>query len=154
MESVMTISLSKKLGETHKPRAIRNASSTIRFLVARSAKVDMSFVSIDQDVNNYLMSKALKNRSKIKLNVSRSGNDVKVSLHGAKPAKPAQQAAAQKTQGKQPAKEAQKKEEPKKAAPAGEKAKPAADSKKAEQPAKPKAEPKGGPAESKEGKTE
>ncbi len=92
MESVMTISLSKKLGNMHKPRGIRTAASRIRFLVAKSAKVDMSFVNIAPEVNNYLLSTAIKNRSKIKLNVSRSGNVVKVALHGAKPAqKPAQQ---------------------------------------------------------------
>lgn len=100
MESIMTISLSKKLGETHKPRGIRNAASRIRFLVARSAKVDMSFVSIDPEVNNYLLSTAIKNRSKIKLNVSRSGNVVKVALHGAKPAQKPAQADKQKPSAK------------------------------------------------------
>ena len=96
MESVMTISLSKKLGEMRKPRGIRNAASRIRFLVARSAKVDMGFVSIDPEVNNYLLSTAIKNRSKIKLNVSRSGNEVKVALHGAKPVQKQAQADKQK----------------------------------------------------------
>ena len=100
MESVMTISLSKKLGEMRKPRGIRNAASRIRFLVARSAKVDMGFVSIDPEVNNYLLSTAIKNRSKIKLNVSRSGNEVKVALHGAKPVQKQAQADKQKPSAK------------------------------------------------------
>ena len=100
MESVMTISLSKKLGEMRKPRGIRNAASRIRFLVARSAKVDVGFVSIDPEVNNYLLSTAIKNRSKIKLNVSRSGNEVKVALHGAKPVQKQAQADKQKPSAK------------------------------------------------------
>ena len=101
MESVMTISLSKKLGEMHKPRGVRHAASRIRFLVARSAKVDMSFVSIDPAVNNYILSTAIKNRSKVKLNISRSGNEVKVALYGAKPvAKQEQQPAKQKPAAK------------------------------------------------------
>ena len=100
MESVMTISLSKKLGEMRKPRGIRNAASRIRFLVARSAKVDVGFVSIDPEVNNYLLSTAIKNRSKIKLNVSRSGNVVKVALHGAKPVQKQAQADKQKPSAK------------------------------------------------------
>lgn len=100
MESVMTISLSKKLGEMRKPRGIRNAASRVRFLVARSAKVDVGFVSIDPEVNNYLLSTAIKNRSKIKLNVSRSGNEVKVALHGAKPVQKQAQADKQKPSAK------------------------------------------------------
>ncbi len=125
MESVMTISLSKKLGEMRKPRGIRNAASRIRFLVARSAKVDVGFVSIDPEVNNYLLSTAIKNRSKIKLNVSRSGNVVKVALHGAKPVQKQAQADKQKPSAKAVS-AAPKKDEAKPAKAASESAKPAA----------------------------
>ena len=160
MESVMTISLSKKLGEMRKPRGIRNAASRIRFLVARSAKVDMGFVSIDPDVNNYILSTAIKNRSKVKLNVSRSGNEVKVTLHGAKPAQKPVQADKQKPSSKT-ATPSPKKEDARSAKaapttkPASESAKPAAQKgTDAPKPVADKKQEKKVEKESKEGKKE
>ncbi len=153
MESVMTISLSKKLGEMRKPRGIRNAASRIRFLVARSAKVDVGFVSIDPEVNNYLLSTAIKNRSKIKLNVSRSGNVVKVALHGAKPVQKQAQADKQKPSAKAVS-AAPKKDEAKPAKAASESAKPAAQGSAAAKPDTDKKQEKKVEKESKEGKKE
>ena len=154
MESIMTISLSKKLGEMRKPRGIRNAASRIRFLVARSAKVDVGFVSIDPEVNNYLLSTAIKNRSKVKLNLSRSGNMVKVALHGAKPVQKQAQADKQKPSAKAVS-AAPKKEEAKPAKAASESAKPAAQgSAAAAKPDTDKKQEKKVEKESKEGKKE
>ncbi len=114
MESIMTISLSKELADTHKPRAIRSAAGRIRMIVAKSAKVDGSMVSIDTAVNNYILSTAIKNRSKVKLSVTKSGDSVKVALYGVKVGKkPEQQDAKAKQKPAAPEKKAEdKKQEP------------------------------------------
>lgn len=118
----MTISLSKQLGDTHKPRALRKAAAHIRFLVARSAKVSEDLVKIDTEVNNYILSNAIKNRGKVKINVTKSGNVINIGLYGSTKNAKKPEAAKKGAAGRQKAEPGSK--EPRKEAPHVKKANP------------------------------